>query len=126
MKKNIRSWIACAALAAAGTGASLSLMAAEAAPAKAPAAASIRAAGKIAKADLPGLAKISFCDALKIAATTVPGSVISGELEVEEGNLQYSFDVVGADKSITEVEIDAGNGKVLDTDKDEPGKEDKD
>jgi uncharacterized membrane protein YkoI len=44
--------------------------------------------------------------------------VILGELEVEDGNLQYSFDIVGADKSVTEVEIDAGDGKVLATDKD--------
>ncbi len=30
----------------------------------------------------------------------------------------YSFDVVGTDKAILEVEIDAGDGKVLDVDKD--------
>ena len=39
--------------------------------------------------------------------------------KVEDGCLQYSFEIVGADKSITEVEIDAGDGKVLDTDKEE-------
>jgi uncharacterized membrane protein YkoI len=59
---------------------------------------------------------------------------VTGELEVEDGNLQYSFDIVGADKKVTEVEIDAGNGKVLATDTDDDddddsgkgGKQDKD
>jgi hypothetical protein len=86
---------------------------------------SIRPTGKVAKADLPGLTKISFADAMKVATTTVPGSVITGELEVEDGNLQYSFDVVGDNKKVTEVEIDAGNGKVLDTDTDDDDDDDK-
>ena len=80
---------------------------------------SIRPAGKVKPADLPALAKISFDDARRAALAAVPGAVILGELEVEDGNLQYSFDIVGADKSVTEVEIDAGDGKVLATDKDE-------
>jgi uncharacterized membrane protein YkoI len=69
--------------------------------------------GKVREAELPALAKLSFDDALKAARTAVPGSVIKAELEVEDGNLQYSFEIVGADKKVTEVEIDAGNGKVL-------------
>jgi hypothetical protein len=82
---------------------------------------SIRPVGKVKPADLPGLAKISFDDARRAALAAlaaVPGAVILGELEVEDGNLQYSFDIVGADKRVTEVEIDAGDGKVLATDKD--------
>ena len=79
---------------------------------------SIRPAGKIKSADLPGLAKISFEAALRTALAAVPGSVIKAELEVEDGNLMYSFEIVGADKKIKEVEIDAGNGKVLDIDED--------
>jgi uncharacterized membrane protein YkoI len=39
-------------------------------------------------------------------------------LEVEDGSLQYSFAIVGADKKVTEVEIDAGDGKVLNIDQD--------
>ncbi len=46
------------------------------------------------------------------------GAAILGVLEVEDGNLQYSFDIGGADKNVTEVEIDTGDGKVLATDKD--------
>jgi uncharacterized membrane protein YkoI len=80
---------------------------------------SIRPAGKVKPADLPALAKISFDDARRATLAAVPGAVILGELEVEDGNLQYSFDIVGADKSLTEVEIDAGDGKVLATDKEE-------
>ena len=80
---------------------------------------SIRPTGRVEKADLPGLAKISFGKALAAAEKAVPGGkVIKGELEVEDGNLMYSFDVVAPDKSILEAEIDAGDGKVLDVDKD--------
>ena len=79
---------------------------------------SIRPEGKVKKADLPALAKISFATALKTALATVPGGVIKAELEVEEGNLMYSFEIVGADHKIKEVEIDAGDGKVLDVDDD--------
>jgi len=64
---------------------------------------SIRPAGKPKPADLLALAKISLPAAMDVALTTVPGNVISAELEVEDGNLQYSFDIVGADKSTTEV-----------------------
>jgi uncharacterized membrane protein YkoI len=67
-------------------------------------------------ADLPNLAKISFEAALRTALAAAPGSVIKAELEVEDGNLMYSFEIVGADKKIKEVEIDAGNGRVLDID----------
>ncbi|MEI6862323.1 MAG: PepSY domain-containing protein [Verrucomicrobiota bacterium] len=84
---------------------------------------SIRPIGKVKPADLPALAKISFDDARRAALAAVPGAVILGELEVEDGNLQYSFDIVGTDKSVTEVEIDAGDGKVLATDKDEAKKD---
>jgi uncharacterized membrane protein YkoI len=78
---------------------------------------SIRPEGKPGPAALAALAKIPLATALKAALAAVPGSVIKAELEVEDGNLQYSFEIVGADKKVTEVEIDAGNGKVLDIDK---------
>ena len=89
------------------------------------AAGSIRPAHKVKDADLPALAKISFEDAMKAALAAVPGKIIKAELEVEDGSLMYSFEIVGADKSITEVAINAGNGKVLDTDKEESGDEHK-
>jgi uncharacterized membrane protein YkoI len=83
---------------------------------EAPVLGSIRPTGNPKAADLPALTKISLLEAMKDAQAAVPGEVITAELEVEDGNLQYSFDIVGADKKVTEVEIDAGNGKVLGTD----------
>lgn len=89
-----------------------------------PIAGSIQPQGEVKPANLPDLAKISFDAALKIARTTAPGSVIKAELEVERGTLMYSFQIVGKDKTITEIEIDAGNGKVLQTEKEENEAED--
>jgi uncharacterized membrane protein YkoI len=86
-----------------------------AAPGKPAAKGSIRPVGKVKPADCPALAKISFESALQAARARTPGSVIKAELEVEDGCLMYPFEIVGADKSITEVEIDAGNGRVLGT-----------
>jgi uncharacterized membrane protein YkoI len=80
--------------------------------------ASIQPKEKVEPADLPALAKVSYADALKTAETAAAGTAIKGELEVEGGNLMYSFDVVTAAKKVLEVEIDAGNGKVLDIDAD--------
>ena len=84
---------------------------------------SIRPTGEVKPADLPSLAKITFQQAVAAALKASPGSIIQAELEVEGGTLMYSFRIVGADKKITEVEIDAGNGKVLDTEKEEEEKE---
>lgn len=83
---------------------------------KPPVIGSIRPTGKPKPAELPALAKISLSEAMKDAQAAVPGEIILAELEIEDGNLQYSFDIVGMDKKVTEVEIDAGNGKVLATD----------
>jgi len=84
---------------------------------------SIRPTGEPSAIELTALAKLSFQDAVKAALTAVPGMIIKAELEVEDGNLLYSFEIVGADKTITEVEIDAGNGKVLGTEIEKPKKE---
>ena len=87
---------------------------------------SIRINHKVAPADLPSLAKISYQQALHAALAESPGSVIKGELEVEDGNLMYSFEIVGSNKKITEVEIDAGTGKPLQTENEEDEKKDED
>ncbi len=78
---------------------------------------SIRPTGEHKAKELPAMAKISFETALAAALKAAPGAVIKAELEIEDGNLLYSFEIVGADKGVTEVEIDAGNGKVLGIDK---------
>jgi len=123
MKKSIRMLLAVGFLAALSATASIPARAGEEkdndSEKKAEPIGSIRPTGKVEKADLPALAKISFGKALKAAEKAVPGGqAIKGELEVEDGNLMYSFDMVGPDKSISEAEIDAGDGKVLDVDKD--------
>ncbi len=71
----------------------------------------------LSNADLAMLAKVSQADAESAAlkAVTLKGaSVTSGELEAEGGCLIYSFDIkMPGKKSIIEVAVDAGNGRVL-------------
>jgi hypothetical protein len=78
--------------------------------------ASIRPGRDLKDADLPAWAKLSFEEALKLALAQAPGKVLHGELELIDGGLVYSFGIVTKDKKLLEVEIDAGNGKVLATD----------
>ena len=76
------------------------------------------------------LAKVTIGDAIKAALAKFPGKAIIAELEDEDGYLIYSIEIIGEKDLITEVEVDAGNSKVLasdveneeDTDEDEePG-----
>ncbi len=76
---------------------------------------SIRPAGKIRPADLPSMAKVSFDTAMKAALAAAPGHIIKAEPEVDDGYLIYSFEIVGADKSITEAGIDVGKGNAFGT-----------
>ncbi len=122
MKKSIRRLFALSCLAAFIAGPILWAAARET---KSAPKGSIHPAGKVKPADLPALAGISFQQATVNALASVPGSVIKAELEVEDGCLMYSFEIVGTNKKITEVEIDAGNGKVLDSEDEESEKEDK-
>lgn len=66
------------------------------------------------ESDFPRLAQISLQEAIKIALTEVPGGLLlKAETEEENGFLVHHVEVVGADKSITEFTIDAGNGAVM-------------
>ena len=71
----------------------------------------------LADADLPALAKVTQADAERTAVKAVnvsSATVSSGELEAEGGCLIYSFDIqIPGKKSIIEVAVDAGTGKVL-------------
>ncbi|HKB88908.1 MAG TPA: PepSY domain-containing protein [Opitutaceae bacterium] len=111
MNKSIQTLVAAGTMMLAFV--SVGSLSAEEAMAKA----SIRPVGKVKEADLPALAKITMADALKAALAKAPGSAVKAELEVEDGNLVYSFEIVGTDKSITEVEVDAGDAKILGVDK---------
>ncbi|QYM79651.1 PepSY domain-containing protein [Horticoccus luteus] len=91
---------------------------AEKADAGKPVAGTIQVTDSPRRVDLPARAKISFERALTAALAAAPGHVIKGELEVEDGCLMYSFEVVTPQHTVVEVEIDAGNGAVLDIDRD--------
>lgn len=71
----------------------------------------------LSDADLAKLAKVTQANAQSAALKAVTikdASVASGELEAEGGCLIYSFDIKIPDKkSIIEVAVDAGTGKVL-------------
>src|SRR5216684_4370554 len=70
------------------------------------------------KEELAAMAKVTQADAQKTALATLKdpskATVKSAELEAEHGCLLYSFDIEVAGKTgVQEVQIDAGNGKVL-------------
>jgi uncharacterized membrane protein YkoI len=71
-----------------------------------------------AKEELAAMAKVTQADAQKTALATLrdpsKATVKSAELEAEHGCLVYSFDIEVAGKTgVQEVQIDAGNGKIL-------------
>jgi hypothetical protein len=70
------------------------------------------------EAQFAGMAKISMDSAINAALQAVPGKVIRTELENENGYLLYDVEIVKADRQIADVKIDAGNGKVLNIEKD--------
>ena len=73
--------------------------------------------GKEIKANkLEAQARITKAEAQKIALDKVPGGTIKeGELEKEKGKLLWSFDIATpGTKDITEVQVDALTGAVID------------
>lgn len=77
------------------------------------------------QAKLQKEAKISMQQARKTAlAQTHDGKIESGELERESGRLIYSFDIREAGrKGITEVNVNAMNGKIVAVQHENPAKE---
>lgn len=74
--------------------------------------------------DLQKEAKISMEKARSIALTKVPGGKIaSAEVEREHGKLIYSFDIRTDKPGVTEVNVDAINGKVIAVQKENAAKE---
>ncbi len=78
---------------------------------------SIHPKAGIADAELAALTKVTQADAQSTALKAVnvnSATVSSGELEAEGGCLIYSFDItIPGKRSIIEVAVDAGTGKVL-------------
>jgi uncharacterized membrane protein YkoI len=79
--------------------------------------------GSSTDAQLLKEAKISKAQAEKTALAKVShGAIKSGELEREHGKLLWSFDIaVNGAKNITEVQVDAKNGKILSVQTETPG-----
>jgi len=78
-------------------------------------------AGSKIKTDEAGfaqMAKIPMNAAVNAALKRVPGKVLRAELENENGYLVYGVEIVKADQQIVDVKVDAGNGRILRTDKD--------
>ena len=74
---------------------------------------------KATAAKLEAQAKITKAEAQKIALDKVPGGTIKeGDIEKEKGKLLWSFDIATpGTKDITEVQVDAMTGQVLDVSK---------
>ncbi len=72
------------------------------------------AANKESQAALQKEAKISMKKARSIALKKAPGKVSSAELERENGKLIYSFDIKNSSGGVTEVNVDAISGDVID------------
>ena len=77
---------------------------------------------KPTEAQFEAQAKITKAEAQKIALDKVPGGTIKeGEIEKEKGKLIWSFDIATpGTKDITEVNIDAMTGAVIDVSKETP------
>lgn len=63
--------------------------------------------------DYPTKAQVSSVQATQAATAAVPGQVLSVALEKEDGFLVYAVEIVDHDSNLHEVNVDAGNGKVL-------------
>ena len=66
-----------------------------------------------AEAQFPSMAKISLEQAVREASASVQGRVLKVELDDEDGFLVYEVRLAGDDKSVSDVMVDAGSGKVL-------------
>jgi uncharacterized membrane protein YkoI len=76
------------------------------------------------QADLQKEAKITMAKAREIALTKVKsGKIESGEIERENGKLIYSFDIKTSKPGITEVNVNAMTGKIVDVHTENAAKE---
>ena len=65
-------------------------------------------------AALQSLATLTPSQAEQAALGAVPGTVAQTQLDNENGFVVYSVEITGADGTVTDVKVDAGNGTVLD------------
>jgi ribosomal protein S3 len=67
--------------------------------------------------------KITMAEARATALKKAPGKVTSEELENEKGKWIYSFDIATSKTGVTEVNVDAMNGKIVDVQHENAAKE---
>lgn len=65
------------------------------------------------RSSFPDLAKVSPVDAVKAALSAINGKLLKLELQNEKGFLVYDIELVGLEKEIVEILVDAGSGEVL-------------
>jgi uncharacterized membrane protein YkoI len=66
-----------------------------------------------AEVNFPSMAKIKMEQAMQTALAEVPGKLLKAGLEDENNFLVYGIEVVTPDRTIMEVKVDAGTGKIL-------------
>ncbi len=71
----------------------------------------------LTKKDYLATAKVSSGQAAKAVTDAIPGQILSIGLEKEDGFLVYAVEVMGHDSNLYEVNVDAGNGKILSKEK---------
>jgi uncharacterized membrane protein YkoI len=72
------------------------------------------ASAHVDRMELIKSSKIELADAIKAALEKANGRVIDTELRAKNGKTVWEVDVAAADGKTTEVDVDAGNGQVLD------------
>ena len=72
------------------------------------------------EAAYPDLAKITLEQAKDVALANIHGEVLKIELENADGFLVYGVEIVTAEKTVVDVKIDAGNGEILQVERDRP------
>jgi regulator of RNase E activity RraB len=85
--------------------------------------ATIVTCGAFAATTKPRHTKITMAQARATALKTAPGTVKSEELENEKGKWIYSFDIATSKTGVTEVNVDAMNGKIVDVQHENAAKE---
>lgn len=65
------------------------------------------------RSSFPDLAKVSPVDAVKAALSAKNGKLLKLELQNEKGFLVYNIELVGPEKEIVDILVDAGSGDVL-------------
>ncbi|MGC8493903.1 MAG: PepSY domain-containing protein [Syntrophobacteraceae bacterium] len=69
------------------------------------------------------MAKVSLADAVNSALKSYPGIAIKAELKNLDGYLVYAVEIVTPEQTVMDLDVDAGNGSVLETGKDKKIKE---